>query len=299
MALFAACLFAVERLQPIEVARFRSFAEGIVFDYDGYAYVSHGRFISRISSDGKKTVWAQTGAPNGHKILADGTHLVCDASHHAVLHLDAHGNIIGNASTECDGKPLTMPASLTLDPKGGFYFTDSGGSREEPVGAIYFVDPQGKTHLAARELRLPAGIVLRPDGKMLLVSESQRNRVLSFDVRGPGNLGPMKVFATLPFKQSGQIHNRPAGLCLDQHGNLYVAHYGMGMVEVLSRKARLIRQYPAGLLTPGDVAFGGPRIDQLFIAGAFHVEGQSDGALVRLDLRPEKGVPLSPAQKLP
>ena len=297
MSLFAASLLGVERLQPVEVARFRSYAEGIVFDYDGYAYVSHGRFISRIAPDGKKTLWAQTGAPNGHKILADGTHLVCDGSHHAVLHLDARGTIIGNASTGCEGRPLTTPADLTLDPKGGFYFTDSGESREAPAGAIYFVDPQGKTHLAARELRMPRGIVLRPDGKTLLVSESLRNRILSYDVSGPGNLGPMKVFATLPFKQSGQIHNQPGGLCLDQHGNLYVAHYGMGMVEVLSRKARLIRQYPAGLLTPSDVAFGGPRIDQLFVAGAFQVEGQSDGALVRLDLRSDKGVAPLPRSK--
>ena len=36
----------------------------------------------------KSDTWAETGAPNGHKILADGTHLICDASQHAVLHLD-------------------------------------------------------------------------------------------------------------------------------------------------------------------------------------------------------------------
>jgi len=33
---------------------------------------------------------------------------------------------------------------------------------------------------------------------------------------------------------------------------------------VLSRKRRLIRQYPAGALTVSNVAFGGPKMDQLF-----------------------------------
>jgi len=41
IALFPVCLFAVDRLHPIEIARFRSFTEGVVFDPEGYAYVSH------------------------------------------------------------------------------------------------------------------------------------------------------------------------------------------------------------------------------------------------------------------
>jgi sugar lactone lactonase YvrE len=71
----------------------------------------------------------------------------------------------------------------------------------------------------------------------------------------------------------------------------------MKAVQVLSRKGRLIRQYPAGVLTPSNVAFGGPKMDQLFITGALGVEGQSEGALIRLDVR-MKGLPL-PARSAP
>jgi gluconolactonase len=292
IAFLSVSLFAVEQLRPIEVTRFRSHAEGIVFDSSGYAYVSHGRFISRVALDGKKTIWAETGAPNGHKILPDGTHLVCDRSRRAVLHLDAQGKLIGPASVECDGKPLLEPNDLTIDPKGGFYFTDTGESHEA-VGMIHFVDPQGKTHVAATGLHYPQGIVLRPDGKTLLVAESLSNRILSYEVLAPGRLGPMKVFADLPPKQSGQIDNQPDGMCLDQHGNLYIAHNGMRVVEVLSRKGRLIRQFPAGALTASDVAFGGPKMDQLFITGGLGA-AQSDGVLFRFDLRNEKGLPMPP-----
>src|SRR5207248_6827748 len=122
-------------------------------------------------------------------------------------------------------------------------------------------------------------------GKTLLVAESRRNRILSYDVLAPGRLGPMKILATLPAKQDGgQIDNRPDGLCLDRDGNLYIAHYGMRMVAVLSRKGRLIREYPAGALTASNVAFGGPKTDQLFITGGVGPEGQSGGALFRLDI---------------
>jgi gluconolactonase len=290
----SASLFSAERLQPIEVTRFRSFAESVAFDYDGSAYVAHGRFISRVTLDGKKTIWSETGAPTGHKVLPDGTHLVCDPSRHAVLHLDAQGKILGPASSGCNGKRLTAPQDLTLDPKGGFYFTDSGEAHEQNAGAIYFVDQQGRTRLAAAELNYPQGIVLRPDGKTLLIAESLRNRILSYEVLGPGRLGPMKVFADLPTKQPGQPAPQPDGLCLDQHANLYVAHYGVGAVEVFNRKGRFIRQYPAGLLTASSVAFGGAKLDQLFITGALGAEGRTLGALFRLPLPSVKGLPLPP-----
>ena len=286
-------LFGVDRLQPIEVARFPAFTSSIVFDQQGYGYLSHGRSISRVSPDGKNAIWAETGAPRGHKILPDGTHLVCDASHRVVLHLDAQGKTIGAASSESDGKPLREPKDLTLDPNGGFYFTDSGGQHEASAGAIHFVDSRGRTHVAASGLHYPTGIALRPDGKTLLVAEGLRNRILTYDVLAPGKLGPMKVLANLPATQGGQIDNLPDGLCLDQRGNLYVAHNGMKVVEVISRKGRWIRQYPAGLLTASSVAFGGPKTNQLYIAGGLGEEGKSQGGLFRLDLRSVRGLPIT------
>src|SRR5208282_4828629 len=128
-----------------------NYCEGIVFDHAGNGYISHGKVITKFTPDGKHAVWAEIGEPNGHKILADGTHLVCDASHHAVLKIDAGGKIVGKASAECDGKALRGPNDLTLDQKnGGFYFTDPGGSDDKKlIGTVHYVDAKGKTHLVA------------------------------------------------------------------------------------------------------------------------------------------------------
>jgi len=116
----------------VKVAEVPGYTEGVVIDAAGVIYISdvYNGTIYRVGSDGRATAWAVTGAPNGHKILADGTHLVCDGSQHAVLRLDAAGKIMGKASSECDGKPLRAPNDLTLDPRGGFYFTDPGGEQE-------------------------------------------------------------------------------------------------------------------------------------------------------------------------
>ena len=133
---------AVKAVKIVEVPHY---CEGVVFDHQGNAYISEGKLIHRVGPDGKAAIFAETGEPNGHKILADGTHLVCDASHHAVLHLDAQGKMLKPASTECDGKRLRGPNDLTLDPKGGFYFTDLGKryARTRDHGGLYYALPDG------------------------------------------------------------------------------------------------------------------------------------------------------------
>lgn len=280
-------------VSAVKVVEVPGYTEGVVFDRDGAAYISdtyHGK-IYRVTADGRAAVWAETGAPNGHKILADGTHLVCDGSRRAVLRLDAAGKVVGEASNECEGKPLRAPNDLTLDPKGGFYFTDPGGtSAQNPAGTIHYVDARGRTHLVAGGLAFPNGIVLRPDGKSLLVGESGHNRVLSYEVLSPGQVGKMRVFADLPRKGEGQIENAPDGMCLDADGNLFVAHYGMRRVQVLSPAGKLLRSYAGGNLTTSNVAFGGPRMDQLYVTGALAGERDSPGALFRLDLKGVRGL---------
>jgi gluconolactonase len=277
---------AASEIKPVKLFEVESYCEGVVFDYEGRGYISWGKTITRFELDGSHSTFAETGAPNGHKILADGTHLVCDASQHAVLHLAADGKQLPHASDACDGKPLRGPNDLTLDPgSGGFYFTDPGeSSKENPIGTVHFVDAQGKTHLVASGLAFPNGIVLTEDGKRLLVGESQRNRVLEYPVLSPGKVGEMKVFADLPQSPTGKLDdNQPDGMCLDAQGNLYVAHYGMKQVQVLDPKGNLLRSYDGGNQLTSNVAFGGPRRDQLFVTGSIQFDGKP-GAVFRLDL---------------
>lgn len=280
-------------VKAVKVVEVPGYSEGVVVGPDGAVYISdvYNGTIYRVRREGVAEAWAKTGAPNGHKILADGTHLVCDGSQRAVLRLDAEGRVVGKAASEQDGKPLRAPNDLTLDGAGGFYFTDPGGSsRENPIGTVHYVDARGRTHLVADGLAFPNGIVLRPDGKTLLVGESNHNRVLVYTLASPGKATGMRVFANLPPKGDGQIASEPDGMCLDAAGNLYVAHYGMRQVQVLSPAGRLLRSYAAGNLTTSNVAFGGPRMDQLYVTGALGEERTTKGGLFRLDLKGVKGI---------
>src|SRR5512132_1098437 len=188
-------------MKPVKVADVPTFCEGVVFDAAGTLFVSDmkGGIVYTVAPDGKLTQWAKTGAPNGHKVIPDGTHLICDASRHAVLHLAADGSYLGNAAAESDGKPLMAPNDLTLDSHGGFYFTDPDDSwKETPTGTVHYVDSTGAVHTVLTGLAYPNGLVLRPEGKTLLLGESGTNRILTFTVTAPGKLEGKKVFADLP-----------------------------------------------------------------------------------------------------
>lgn len=289
---------AADKAKTVELFRVPAYCEGVVFDHAGNGYVSWKDSITKFSLDGKHSVWAKTGAPNGHKILSDGTHLVCDASHPAVLHLSADGKMLEHAAKEFEGKPLLGPNDLTLDTaNGGFYFSDPGASgRDNLIGQAHYVDKAGKVHLVDKGLAYPNGIVLTPDGKKLYLAESQFNRVLVYEVTAPGKVGERKVFADLPKHESGDfMQAQPDGMCLDAAGNLYVAHYGMRKVEVLSPAGKLIRQYDGGNVTTSNVAFGGPMHDQLFITGGIGKEA-GEGGVFRIDLG-VKGLVILPAAK--
>lgn len=299
--LFLSDLPLADKVRLEKITEVPGYSEGVVFDREGNAYISDvlNGTIYRIDAAGKASAWAKTGAPNGHKILADGTHLVCDGSQHAVLRLSTSGEVLGKASSECEGKLLRAPNDLTLDPRGGFYFTDPGGSDEKNlIGTVHYVDTSGVTHLVAEGLAFPNGIVLRPDGKTLLVAESKFNHILEYEVLAPGKLGAKKVFAKLPTKSGEQIDNQPDGMCLDHEGNLYVAHYGMRQVQVLNPKGEVVRRYPGGNLTTSNVAFGGPKLDQLYITGALGEETKTRGGLFRLDLKGAQGLWILPQQKI-
>jgi gluconolactonase len=289
LALSAAALCplaARAQARPAQVAQLDAYSEGPVFDYEGNLFVSHGTdSVSKITPEGRQSLWLKTEKPNGHKILPDGTHLLCVAG--AVLHLDADGKVLGKAASAWNGVPLRAPNDLTLDDRGGFYFTDPAGSRESPIGAVYYVDRERQVRLVAGGLWVPNGLVLSPDRKRLYVAETLPNRVLWFEVQADGKLGPMNVFAELPRRDRTE---GPDGLAVDSKGNLYVAHLGTTAVQVFSSRGKLLRTLPAGNFDASNLVWGGPKLSQLYITGSFGPRNDSPGRVYRLDLKGVRGI---------
>lgn len=279
---------------PVEFARVDRFTEGPVFDNEGNLYVSHGAFISKIAPDGTVSVWAETGSPNGHKVLSDGTHLVCDTT---ILHLAANGRVLGTAAETCGPYPTRATNDLTIDPKGGFYFTDPGviseGALERPIGRVCYAGPDGKTRLVAEQLSYPNGIVLSQDGHSLIVGEFGKNRILRYPILAPGEVGEMRILAELPDDGVGGLMG-PDGMAFDTDGNLYVAHFGTAKVRVISPDGQLLESIPGGNQNISNLTFGGARMQDLYMTGSGPTF--KPGVIYRLPLEKISGLKI-PANK--
>ena len=168
------------------------------------------RQISRITPSGEVKLVAQlNGGPNGLAIGPDkALYIANDGGRFSfaqrqgfnfpgAIPADFEGGMIqrldlksGQVTTlydTCEGKPLIAPDDLVFDHKGGMWISEYGRTRGD--GAIYYARSDGRgIRLVKGGLNAPNGIGLSPDGKQLHVSTGRQ--LLTFDVQGPGELGP-------------------------------------------------------------------------------------------------------------
>jgi gluconolactonase len=302
---------ATQRLQlPVPqiqiVAQLPRFGEGVVFDRQGRLFVSDP-FVNKIQQvlpDGEIREWATVNMANGHKVLADGTHVVMEQGENAAIaFLDANGSVIRRITQDDQGRRFRYPNDVTPDRiNGGFYFTDPGEFMKYEPGRIFYVSPQGQVRtISDGAVDFPNGIVLRPDGQTLLVAESLQNRVLEFRVTEPGRIDSrFRIFAILPSFPNPWTNGEaePDGMALDEAGNLYVAHFGAGLVHVLNPNGQLLGSLGTGSNSITNLAFGGADFNELYVYAANGnsiQEFERGGRIIRITLPNIRGVRLLPS----
>ncbi len=264
------------QVTPRVTADLVGYSEGIVFDAEGAAFVStlHREAVYVIRGRDAPTIWYRVNEPNGHKILPDKTHLV--AAKGGIHHVTREGKRI-----EVLGQQLATPNDLALDGDAGIYV--SAPAEREPDqqarrSGIYYLDSKRSLHKVADDFCYPNGIVVRPDGRALLVNDSCTRQIYEFQITAPGILAGKRVVAELSDTKAVTD-----GMTFDQDGQLYVADYGTGFVVVFDAGGRLLRRYSTGMQHPSNVAFGGAKLGDLYVTGA-PISEDGAGQLVVLPL---------------
>lgn len=241
------------------------FAEGPALDRDGNLYVVNYRGngnIGRITPDGTASVFCDLRklAPagdrmpqaNGLKVDRQGRLVASDAGAGRLLRISADGTLVEVLATEYNGEPLRSVNDVALDLAGNIYFSDPGGSNaENPIGSIYRYDvATGAVKRLDTGLAFPNGLGVTPDQRYLCVAESQRFRLLIYELASDGSVGERRVLIDFPQETVGQIvggPHDPDGLVFDARGRLYVGMWTGGVINVVEvPSGRLLRQYDAG-----------------------------------------------------
>lgn len=215
--------------------------EGNCFDRTGkYMYFTStiGHAIYKVDMETKecKKIWTDIGIrPAAIKIHKDGTLYVACLSTEAmggVFRMDGDGNfidwLIRGFSVD----------DLAFDEKGGFYFTDFIGDFRNPIGGVYYVNPeQTKVTLWCGGMCQPNGIAFSKDYSILWVTEFQGQKLHRFDVK--------ENRAGIPYTFQGM--SGPDSCEIDDDDNLYVALPQQGRVMVFNKFGAPIGQ----ILMPG------------------------------------------------
>jgi gluconolactonase len=304
-------------VMAVELFRLPEPCSGIFASYpDGKfrGIVTSGSGLYRFKANGEHELLRRMEQPTALIQHPTGRLLVADAAKpgvYIVSRTPTTDRLQGKSITrETEDRPLHEPMWLLQELRhvalnsglettvtlGHLYLSDRGsGNADKPSGLIFHMardrdSPTGyATRVAAGGLASPHGMALSKDRSVLYVAEGDTNQILAFPVAGSGELGEAKILAELPKRDAANrlVACRPAGLCLDDAGNIYVAHGGMGVIQVLDATGELLRTYDAGMPWPTGIAFGtrgDGRPGHLYIAGRTGNNTTSEGIVVRLEL---------------
>ncbi|MBC5799896.1 MAG: SMP-30/gluconolactonase/LRE family protein [Candidatus Eremiobacteraeota bacterium] len=262
--------------------RTERYTEGVVVDRDGTIFFSMTNLgtISRYAPGAEAAeVWAHVPDSNGHKIDADGTHVVMSSTG-AILRLDASGRVCDVVASRVEGRWLTYPNDVWLDPqRGGFYITDSGYKStpktmpSDPQGRVYRVEPDGTVRQVADGIAYSNGVALSRDGATLYVSESTARRLWAYRVHDNGDLGERMLLADVP---AGNEDTVPDGLTVGPGDRLYLANHGDREILVYAPHGTLERRLDAGNKAASHVAFS-PDGGTMYVSGGIDDEQGAGG----------------------
>jgi gluconolactonase len=173
-----------------------------------------------------------------------------------------------------EGKPFGRANDLTVDKRGGVYFTDSANAQPMPPAgvplpaALYYLPPNAtKPVQILTDVAFPNGVVLSRDEKTLYLNNTNGEYMIAFDVQPDGSLKNRRNFA----KYEGVTPNAAGvpvsgadGLTIDGAGRLYAAC--ANGVQVFSPQGQHLGTIPMPR-APQNLSFAGSDKKTLYVVG--------------------------------
>jgi sugar lactone lactonase YvrE len=108
------------------------------------------------------------------------------------------------------------------------------------------------------------GPAISPDNRLFLHTDSGRRIIYAFDFDATYSaLQNKRIWRSFDVAEGS-----PDGMCFDAAGNLWVAHWGAGLVSQFAPTGALLQRVRLPVSNVTNLAFGGPHLDRLFVTTA-------------------------------
>jgi sugar lactone lactonase YvrE len=203
--------------------------------------------IVAVGLDGDREIMLEDAAVAPHSIdwLPDGRLLIVPGKEcgERLLRREPDGSLVGHA--ELGGLPSGFN-EITVDGRGNIYVNgadfdflafldramkDMAAGDPTPLherpdfvpGYIALITPDGTARQVAGDIAFPNGMVVTPDNRTLIISESFTGTLTAFDIADDGSLDNRRVFAD---------NLSPDGICVDSDGAVWTSRDQQDCVRV-------------------------------------------------------------------
>lgn len=274
---FEECLIGHARVERLWTGA--RWSEGPVWFAAGryliWSDIPNNRKLRFDETDGSVSVFCQpANNSNGHTVDRQGRLIACEHLSRRVTRTE-HDGTTSVIADHFDGKRFNSPNDVVVKSDGSIWFTDpsygilmdyEGDRAESEIGAchVYRVDPSGQISIVADDYVKPNGLAFSPDESLLYISDTGITHtpggpahIRAHPVKADGTLGAGKVVADCT---SGVFD----GFRLDRAGRLWSS--AADGVHCLSPDGTLLGKIAIPEMV-GNVCFGGPKLNRLFICG--------------------------------
>ncbi|MDR3574435.1 MAG: SMP-30/gluconolactonase/LRE family protein [Anaerolineaceae bacterium] len=219
------------------------FPEGVIFVGNTLYFVDYASSdVLRIAHGKVEQVWHQAGCGANGLAEVRGEILVACYDSGTIVGITSDGKFVETIDHDEANGGFVHPNDLAVDSAGGVYFSGSGDA--STPGKIYYLGPSGHVNMVASGISYANGLVVSNDGKILYVAESEKDRLITFEIAAGGRLSGEAEFAKLDDILADGQHSAfiPDGVRIDKHGRLFVGLYEGGGFAVLSGQGQLIKK---------------------------------------------------------
>ena len=182
-------------------------------------------------------------------------------------------------SRECDPEPERKDNRLNdgrCDPGGRFWVGSMNDLRRikgQYEGNLYCYHPDGECVSQNLPVGVANGLAFSPDERYMFFADTMRETVWRFDYdKDQGEIWNQQVFLSLK-----NLSGKPDGACVDADGCYWLAHIYGWKVARYTPKGKLDREIQLPFPKPSMCAFGGSKLDTLYITSISTKDDKSNG----------------------